>query len=65
MLVHVREHAGPDSMVIVHANSEKEAIQRVKDWLIFIDYDPEFPGMHFRADWPDVDSITIIEPIGE
>jgi hypothetical protein len=65
ILVTVRPPDGPDDMIVVQAYSEAEAIEYVKAWLVSIDYDPKFRGIHFRADWPDVDSVTLIEPLGE
>lgn len=65
MLVTIRPPDGPEDMVAVQAYTEKEAIKRVKEWLVSIDYDPAFKGMRFHVQWPDVDSLTLIEPIGE
>ena len=64
MLVKCISDDGPDDLVAVLAYTEKEAIERVKEWLVSIDYDPEFKGMRFKVEpWPDVESITLVEGV--
>lgn len=63
ILVKISPSDGPDDLVAVNAYSSEEAIQKVKKWLISIDYD-NFVGVKFTTHWPDVDSITILRPRG-
>lgn len=60
MLVYIYDEQGPDELVAVNAYSGKEAIKKVKEWLISIDHDPAFEGIKFKASWPVVESLVVL-----